>query len=438
MLKKIRKFFEKDIWHLSLVKKPRSHRILFRQIRIFLVAIRGFNEDRVQLRASALTYFTLLSIVPIFAMVFGIAKGLGFDQGLEGWIKSRLSAPRDAIQWIINTAVGYLENISGGFIAGIGLVVLIFSVMKVLGNIENAFNDIWQIKKSRVFSRKFSDYISLIVIAPVLLFLSSSLTGFISSQIKDSGGGPLLGYIGPLLTVLVSVIPFLLIWMVFTLLYIIMPNTKVKFGSAFIAGIIAGTMFQLLQWGYFNFQSLLSGYRAIYGSLAALPLFLIWLNISWLIVLFGAEISFSNQNIEHFESEFESFNISISSRKKFALIITHAVVKNFVNGENAMTAGQLSHNLGIPVRVVREIIYNLIDAGILTETVTQDSNESAYQPARDSSVLTVGSVIDAIENTGNNQIAVESNREVNEIDKVLDSFVSVIKKSPQNKLIRDI
>ncbi|MBN2349847.1 MAG: YihY family inner membrane protein [Bacteroidales bacterium] len=439
MFEKIKKFFEKDLWHPSLKDKPASKRFLFRQIKIFMLAIKGFNEDRVQLRASALTYYILLSVVPIFALVFGVAKGLGFEEGLESWIRSRISAPQDAMTWIINFAKGYLVNIKGGFIAGIGSVVLIWSVMKVLGNIESAFNDIWQIKKSRVFARKFSDYISLIVIAPILIFVSSSVTVFLTDQVKSSSETlPLLGYIGPYLSVFVSLIPYILIWLVFTLLYIVMPNTKVFFRSALIAGIIAGTMFQLLQWGYFNFQSLLSGYRAIYGSFAALPLFLLWVYISWLIVLFGAEVSFANQNVEHYESELQSVNISFAMKKKFALLITYIVVKNFIEGSKPLTANEIAKKLDIPVRIANEIVYELLDANILSETITKEVKENAYQPAIDSSNLSVGYVINALDNIGHKHIDLGITPEVKEINSILESLAEELKKSEYNKLLKDL
>ena len=279
MLRNVKEFLEKGIWKIRLKGRPSGKIFFIKQLRIFLVAIRGFAEDKVQLRASALTFYSLLSIVPVLAMVFGIAKGFGFEENLKTVLQENLEGQQEILSEAMKFAERMLKNIKGGFIAGTGLVVLIWSVMKVLGNIENAFNNIWQIKKARGISRKLSDYLSLVVVAPILIFVSS---GFTITQENSFLQGTIIEYLGPVFRILVWVLSFTLIWFVFTLVYIIMPNTKVNFKSAFAGGIIAGSMFQLLQWGYVNFQSLLSGYGTIYGSFAALPLFLMWLQFSWL------------------------------------------------------------------------------------------------------------------------------------------------------------
>ncbi len=438
-LKRIRQFIEKGIWSISLKDRHPRKKFLIRQLRIFLLAIRGFTEDKVQLRASALTYYSLLSIVPIVAMAFGIAKGFGFQERLETELATNFKGQEVVLDQISRFAENYLTHIKGGIIAGIGLVVLIWTVMKLLGNIERSFNDIWQIKKSRVFTRKFSDYLSLVVVAPILLLLSSSVTVFLVEQVQNSAQKfPLLGYLGPVLTSLVSLIPYILIWLVFTLLYIILPNTKVNFKSAMIGGIIAGTMFQLLQWGYIHFQSLLSGYGAVYGGFAALPLFLIWLQTSWLIVLFGAEISFANQNVEHYAGEVESLNISNSYKRTLSLLITRQIVYNFVKGVTPMTAEELANKLDVPVRLVREIIYELLDVGIVSETMTENIKENAYQPAIDTGMLSVGFVLNRLDNRGNNQMGVRSSQELKEIKQILDSFDESMEKSSNNKLVKDI
>ena len=438
-LKKIKHFIEKEIWNISLKDRHPRNKFFIRQLRIFILAIRGFSEDKVQLRASALTYYSLLSIVPILAMAFGIAKGFGFQEKLEAELIANFSGQKEVLNQIIIFVERYLTHIKGGFIAGTGLVMLIWSVMKVLGNIERSFNDIWQIKKSRVFVRKFSDYLSLVVIAPILLFLSSSVTVFLVEQVQSSAQKlPLLGYLGPILTLLVSFIPYVLIWLVFTLVYIILPNTKVTFKSAMIGGIIAGTMFQLLQWGYIHFQSLLSGYGAVYGGFAALPLFLIWLQTSWLIVLFGAEVSFANQNVEHYAGEIESLNISNAYKRTLSLLIVRQIIHNFIKGVTPMTAEELANKLDIPVRLVREIIYELLDVGIVSETMTRNIKENAYQPAIDTGVLSVGYVLDKLDNLGGDQIGVKSSPELKEISGLLELYNESFQKSPGNKFLKDI
>lgn len=413
-------------------------KFLVRQIKIFRLAFKGFTEDRVQLRASALTYYSILSIVPLIAMVFGIAKGFGFETFLEEELLARFEGQEKVLEWILTFKDRYLSQIKGGLIAGIGIVVLLWSVMKLLGNIESSFNDIWQIKKARVISRKMSDYVSLIVITPMLLFISSSVSIFLTDQIKSTSELPLMGYVSTWLVNLIGLAPLILIWLVFTLLYIIMPNTKVNFKSAVIGGIIAGTMFQLLQWGYIYFQGMLTGYGAIYGSFAALPLFLIWMQTSWLIVLFGAEVAFANQNIEHYEAESESIDISNHMKRAVTLMILKEIILNFKEGNQPETAEQLANRLDFSVRLVREVIYDLLETGILSETVTKNVKENAYQPAQDIEHLTVGYVIELIDKMGRDNLRTENLKSLEKMTKVIDGFANEIKNSKNNKLVHEL
>lgn len=437
-------FSIKELFSAAILRKPLknySRRAIFliRQIKIFRLAFKGFSEDRVQLRASALTYYSVLSIVPIIAMIFSIAKGFGFDTFLKDELHKNFSGQKEVLEWILKFVNSYLSHIKGGLIAGVGIVVLLWSVMKLLGNIESSFNDIWQIKKSRVISRKMSDYISLVVITPVLLFVSSSTTIFLSEQIQSSSRVfPLLEYIGPFLSFLVGLIPYVLIWLVFTLLYIIMPNTKVEFKSALIGGIIAGTMFQLLQWGYFLFQSKLTSYGAIYGSFAALPLFLIWMQLSWLIVLFGAEVAFANQNVEHFEAESESFSISNHMKRTVTIIILREIIVNFKDGLAPQTAEQLANKFGVSVRLVREILYELLESNIISETVTKNVKENAFQPAQDVQKLTIGYVLNELDKRGQDNITIEDVKAFETMRKTIDTLMDEIQKSKSNRLIYEL
>ena len=436
MLKKVREFLEKDIWHLSFKGKHRGFRWVIQQIRIFLLASRGFAKDNVQLRASALTFYTLLSIVPVLAMIFGIAKGFGFKEYLQTALEQNLSGQQAVLKEVMVFADKMLANVKGGFIAGTGLVVLIWTVMNLLGNIENSFNNIWQIKKSRGLSRKLSDYISLIVIAPILVFLSS---GFTVSQINDYFNDTfIISYIGPIIKFVVWFLSFSIIWFVFTLLYIIMPNTKVKFGSAFVGGVIAGTLFHILQWAYVKLQVYLSSYGVIYGSFAALPLFLMWLQYSWLIVLLGAEIAFASQNVENYEFETDTMHISNYNRRLLSLLITHHIIKNFAHAIPAKTASEIAEILDVPIRLVREIIYELQEAGILSETNTKNVKELAYQPAIDPANLSVSFIINQLDKRGHDKIHAGDTRELQAITDIMNAFYDDLNKSAKNKNLKEL
>lgn len=431
-------YFSKEYWSLKNIEASPRRRFLVKQIRIFSLVIKGFSEDKVQIRASALTYYTMLSIVPIAAMAFAIAKGFGFEARLQDALIDSLEGQEQVAEWIMNFATRYLSNIKGGVIAFIGILILFWSVMRLLSNIELAFNDIWQIKKSRAISRKFSDYISLVVIAPVLIVVSIGINIFLSEQQNMTEETfPLIGYIGPILSVLLKTLPIVFVCSVFMLIYIVMPNTRVKVSSAFIAGVIAGGLFQLLNSFYITAQSSLTSYGAIYGSFAALPLFLIWLQLSWLIVLLGAEIAFANQNVMHYEEETDTYMISQHMKHIVSLLVTKQIVLNFKNGDDPMTAEDLARKLDLPIRLVRDIIYELSEVGLISETVTENVKENAYQPASDINNITVAHVFKLLDRRGTDQVNTENEDELARMVKLVDSFSQEMENSKNNKLLVD-
>jgi membrane protein len=435
-VQKIKKFFEHDIWKISVKDKHPVFSFFIRQGRILFIAVRGYNEDKIQLRASALSFYTMISIVPILAMIFGISQGFGLQEYLKETLKTRFQEHQDMLNQLLIFVDKYLGRLNEGFITGIGLVILFWSVMKVLNNIENSFNNIWRIKKSRMFTRKFTDYISLLIIAPLLLIIASSFNVSRLQGISESI--PFLRYLDSILKLLFTVLSFTLIWFVFTLIYIIIPNTKVRFVPALVAGIIAGTMFQLLQWGYVNFQSLLSGYGAVYGTFAALPLFMMWLELSWLIVLLGAEISYAYQNAVHYEQEAEGVQVSFKTKRILMLLVTKRIIRTFVDGQPAMNAAEIALNLGIPVRLVRDIIYNLLTAHIIIETLNQELREVTYQPAIDPSNISISFVIDETDKLGQQVTLDKESPEMENISVIVESFYEDIRQSPRNILLRDL
>ncbi|MBU0533633.1 MAG: YihY/virulence factor BrkB family protein [Candidatus Omnitrophica bacterium] len=439
MISKFIRFLTIDIWRIPLRKLPRGRSLLVRQLRIVLLAMRGFDEDKCQLRASALTFYSLLAIVPIVAMVFGIAKGFGIEKMLETQLVERLQGQEEVVRRIIEFAQSLLEKTKGGVVAGVGVALLFWTVIRVLSNIENSFNDIWGIKKSRSFARKFSDYLAIMLIAPVLIIMPGSITLAITSQFEFLMQKiSLLGVIGPFLVVALKLVPYMVIWLFLSFMYVFMPNTKVNLRSAILGGIVAGTIYQLAQVGYIRSQMLLARYGAIYGSFAALPLFLIWLQISWLIVLLGAEISFAHQNVETYEFEPDSLKASYSFKKLVSLMTTNLLAKNFASGDKPLMADQISHKLEIPMRLINTVLYELVEAGIVSEIRRNDYKSVAYQPAQDLDKLTVKYVIDAMEKRGSDNIPIIKSQELDRISECLQTFNQTIEKSPANILLKDI
>jgi len=433
------KYVTEDIWHLPLGKLPKRKTFLIREIRIFVLAFKGFREDKVQLRASALTFNTLLSIIPVAAIAFGIAQSFGFKERLEIEIRHALEGHEEVMTWILQTTENFLQSSSGGFIAGIGLVILLWSVMQVLNHIEKSFNHIWQIKKSRPWVRKFADYLSIMVVAPVFIVLSGSVTVYLNAKMTNiSDQALVMSTIKPALVFLLKFVPYIIMWLVLTMLYMVMPNTRVKFKSAFVAGIIAGTLFQLVQMLYINSQIGVSRYSAIYGSFAAFPLFIVWMQISWLVVLMGAEISFANQNVNRYEFESESLNVNLYQKRIITLMILNIIAKRFISGESPVSATAISKNIQIPVRLAREILYNLNAAGLITEINIDKPRERLYQPSMDTGRMTIEYVLSRIDKVGGEDIPVKQTNEYRKLNHIITEFGEKLKESDMNLLIGDI
>ncbi len=439
MIAKLVDFISNGIWRIRVDNQPRHKSFLITQARIILLALRGFGEDKCQLRASALTFYTLLSIVPVLAMAFGISKGFGLEKLLERQLLEKIPGQQEVVTQMIGFARSMLENTQGGLIAGIGVAVLFWTVIKVLGNIEKSFNDIWGIKKGRSMSRKFSDYLSIMLICPILFVMSSSMTVLIASQVKAIVDRiSFLGGLAPVIFTGLKLLPYAVFWILFTFVYIFMPNAKVRFSSGLVAGIIAGTVYQLVQGVYIGFQIGVAKYNAIYGSFAALPLFLAWLQLSWVIVLLGAEISFAHQNVDTYEFEPDSLRVSHSFKRLLTLEIMHRIVRGFSRGEKALNAVELSHVLDIPVRLVRQITFELSDAGLISEMGGDNGKGSGYLPAHDISDMTVAGVITALDNAGLDNIPVHSSKEMDTMSESLQAFQKMIEKSPANRKLADI
>ncbi len=433
------RFVRTDIWRIRLEELPFGKSFLLRQLRVIILTLRGYNDDRCLLRASSLTFFTLLSIVPIVAVFFGIAKGFGFERRLERELFQRFPGQEDVLNQIINFANSLLQQTQGGLIAGVGLLVLFWAVLKVLGHIERAFNDIWQIKESRSWIRKFSDYLAIMLIAPIFILMSGSITVFIKAQVSQiTQKVAYLDVLNPFIYFLFESMPYILIWILFTILYIIMPNTKVSLKAGLLGGVVAGTLYQIAQWAYITFQISAAQINAIYGSLAALPLFLIWLQISWWIVLFGAELSFASQNVDTYEFEPDSLKVSPGFRKLLTLQVVHLLINKFQNGDKPLTDSQISEKLQMPIRLVHLILSELVESGLVSEIKTKADKEFAYQPARDINQLTIQSVLQALDHQGIEDIPVAQTEEYQALSQALQEFSQAMAESPANKLLKEI
>jgi membrane protein len=438
LLDKIKRL-NKTIWHIPLSELSRKKSFLFKQMRIIVLAARGFSNDKVQLRASALTFYSLLSVVPIAAIAFAIAKGFGLDQNLERLIIDKFQSQQEVLNWLLEKARTALQETRGGYIAGIGMVILFWSVMSLLNHIESSFNHIWQIRASRSWYRKFTDYLTIMLIAPVFIILSSSITVFVNTELTAFMlQAPILDFFKPLIGFLFRLTPFFLSWITLTILFIIMPNAKVKFGPALISGVIAGTILQIMQWFYIDLQFGITKLSAIYGSFAAVPLFIVWMQSSWIVVLLGAELSFANQNVSRYEYESEALNISHYQKRALIILIMHMIIENFVKGEKPMGSENISKMLKIPVRLARDILQDLNTVGLVSIVHENNHKERLYQPAMDIHKLSVSFVLSRLDKKGIEQMMFLKNKEYQRVITMLEKFDKLIAKSDSNILIKDL
>lgn len=439
LIDRIATFLRQDIWRVRARKLPWRRHVLVRLLRIFVLAVRGFDENQCALRASALTFYSLLSIVPVLAMAFGIAKGFGLEANLERLLEELLRGQEEVMGWVISFARSFLANVRGDVVAGVGIVVLCWTVISLLGNIERSLDDIWGVKEGRNLSRKISEYLAMMVIGPLLLIVSSSLTVFVTGQVASLAEHVrFVAAFNPLLSAALHLLPYAIIWTLFSYLYCAVPNTRVSLKSAVTAGVIAGTIYEAVQWVYLTFQIGVARTNAVYGSFAALPLFLIWLHTSWLIVLFGAEISFAVDNEETYEFEPDCLNVSLRFKRLLALRIARLCVERFSAGEPAVSAVEIAQRLEAPIRLVRELVYELVMAGILSEVKRNGAQAEGVQPAMDIEQLTINAVLERLEAQGRDRVPVLRDDAFEALAGKLEAIDRLTAQAPENIRLKDV
>jgi len=436
MIAFIIRFFKYDIWNMQLEQISATKAFLLKFVRIVVLSVRGFDEDKCVLRASALTFYTMLSIVPVLAMAFGVAKGFGFEKLLERQILERMQGQEEIASYMISFSSSMLDNTKGGMVAGIGIVLLFWAVIKLLGNIEKSFNAIWGVKKGRGMSRKFCDYLSAMLLCPILLIMAGGINVLISSQVRDIIEKlPLLDFAGPMIFSFLNLLPYCVMWGLFTFLYMFMPNINVRFKAGLAGGIVAGTLYQVLQLVYISFQIGVAQYNAIYGGFAALPLFLIWLNLSWLIVLLGAEITFAFQHADTYEFEQECRALKPGYKRLMTLWVMHHLVKFFKNGDCPPGVDDISMMLRMPARLVQQILTELMLCNMVAEVSIAGKTGIRYQPARDISTITISAVIEALEDYGGSGLRVSETDELKKLEQHLDCFKAMVAEAPENTVL---
>lgn len=422
-------FLDKGIWEIRLKDLSAFHAVLVRYTRTILLASRNFVRNDSIRTASVLTYYSVLNFVPLIAVVFAIAKGFGLRKMIQNYVVQMADTAHlqpDMANQIIIFSNSVLKQARGGVIAGIGIVLLLWTVISILGKIEDGFNSIWEVKRPRTLLRKFSDYMSILVVVPILFAVSASATVLVTGQLKMLIKEiQFLDSLGSGAVILVGFLPYVSIWVLLVVVYIVMPNTRVSVRSGLLAGVTAGTGFQIIQFAYLKLQLGISSYGAIYGSFAAVPLFLGWLQVSWVIVLFGAEIAHAAEYSDTFGFYPDYLRIGGSARRLFMLRVFHMMAKRFQRGEDPLNARQMANRLQIPVKLVEDSIETLRGMGLIIEVVGEGRGHT-FQPAKPVEGMTVQDVLNAYDRSGGELPPARSKEEEREFDDMIRQILSAM------------
>lgn len=385
------RFITHDIW---LIDTFGLRGMVIHQVRIVLIVVRGFFFDHhCLLRAAALTYTTLLALVPMLAFMFAFLKGLGVQNKLEPLLLEHLPVTSENTVRII---FDYVNNIKVGTLGAIGLGSLLFTTILQLGNVESSFNEIWGIRTGRTFLRKITDYVSVMVIAPVVLFVALGVNATLQQQtlLKTLLEQRVIG--DAVVFVFIS-LPYVVIWLAFTFFYTYLPNTRVNIGSALIGGFIGGMLWQAAQWVYIHFQIGVANLQAIYGAFAQLPMLMIWIYISWVVTLLGAEITFASQNAATYPLERTTHASSFYVKEWLANALYFSLIRAFVAGDGAWSAQDFAHQHGIPIRLLRELLTVLEDEHLLVQVTSRPEH---YVPGRHPDSITPWHILRALRHHG--------------------------------------
>lgn len=392
VVRRAEKFFTRDIWRADADALGWPLAPLFRVLRVVQLAIRGIVVNRATFTASALTFTTVLSIVPLLAFAFSVAKGVGGyerlrNQFIDPFLVANLGpdtpdAPQ-AIQSLHDAIDKILELVSStdvGSLGALGLTILVLAVIRVLSGIEDAFNRIWGVRRARRWGRRISDYISLAVATPLLMIASVVATTAAQNNavVEAIRERPAMGEV---LDKIFGLAPLAAIFLGFTLLFLILPNTRVRLSSAALGGLVGGALWQLAQIGHVKFQIGMANYNAIYASFAAIPIFLAWVYVSWVTVMFGAEFAHAHQGAAHHR---QLKNLELDSRRQRDLLVLRAcavLAGRFLEKRGTVPREELAEMLDVPTAPLAEALQPIVVAGLVAETEVDD--HSAWLFTRD-------------------------------------------------------
>jgi membrane protein len=379
---------------VELAELTRFKRLVHLSLTIVVIVGRDFIDKLVKLQAMALAFKTLLSLAPLLAVIFSLLKAFGVHNRMEPALAEALAPLGEKGQEITAHLIGFVNKMSAGALGSVGLVTLLITVLSLMGTIEEAFNHIWRVRSPRKLARRFSDYLSAILVGPVLVFAAVTITATLQNNAVVQALLSLQA-VGAVILMLLRLVPYLALWGAFSFVYMFIPNTRVRLRSALIGGLVAAILWQTVGWGFAVFVASSTRYYVIYSSFAILLLFLLWLHVGWVIVLLGAQVTYAHQHIHYFSAD-EDLAQSPAGREKLALKIMLLIGRNFRRGLDPLDMMEIAAQLGLPAGVVKEFIGMFAEVKLIRLLADQDTSVLGRDPA----TISIKEILDCVRNSG--------------------------------------
>jgi len=384
-----------QVWEAEVSNLTRFKRPIYALIKMVFMVARDFIEKLVKLQAMALAFKTLLSLAPLLAVVFAILKGFGVHNRMEPALAEALAPLGEKGQEITAYLIGFVDRMRVGALGSVGLVTLFITVLSLMGTIEDSFNHIWRVKSPRKLTRKFSDYLSVILVGPVLVFAAVTITATLQSNAFVQRLMSLEPF-GTVILTLLKLVPYVTLWGAYTFVYVFVPNTRVKLKAALVGGLAAAVLWQTVGWGFTAFVASSTRYYAIYSSFAILLLFLLWLHVGWVIVLLGAQVAYAYQHLHLYQADREALARSPAGREQLALHMMFLVGRNFYHGLDPMSVSELANQLSLPAGLV----YDFMEMFHRARLVLPLADEETFVLGRDPETIAVKEILDCVRNAG--------------------------------------
>ena len=386
-----REFVQYDLWRHPHVKtQDPKKRLWYRVLQTVILVARGFKNQALVVRANSLSFALLFAFIPMLALIYAIARGFGFEEMVSEQLAGSFLAEANVAPVLLEWVERYLETARGGLFVGIGLVVLIWAVYAFFNMLENSFNSIWNVKKTRSFARRMTNYVMTLLLVPILVVVTSGISIFLNStEILAS----VLSAIEPLRKFMLRFIPFVATSAVFTWIFTAIPSTQVRFSSAIIPGVLMGFLYQVVQALSMFLVVLFTRMSIVYGAFSAIPLVLIWLHITCWLLLIGAELAFAIQNNELFAYERDLETISRRYKDYVMLYLLSVIIRRFEQGEQPETAHEMATANQLPIRLVQQLLSRLEETNIVRRVLSEQEEDPAFVPAMDTHQITVEKVL---------------------------------------------